>query len=296
MALIEVNLMPKILFCSTSYFAIFAATISCHEPNRASDFRACAASWQAAAPYKSTLRNGLTPSPIEWAGRMWRVNAGSTIHHGMDHSLRMSPKGGRIRFELRDFPENNSATDSSKVRRAELSGSVYGDRTRLPNGEALWGAFSFVHHGWSDSPGMRELQGGVYGQIHIGSTFGGSPALAFRRRADGRFLITTRGEYDTEGTTRYEGDLSFDELHDVVYEVSLHPTRGSLRVWIDGQQIVDARGLSLGHSNAESYWNLGTYFSGGISGTVVAEYANHVYPAPLELRDRINTRPCWPAY
>ncbi len=296
MASIEVTPIPNILFCSTTYLAIFAATISCHEPNRASDIRACAASMQAAASYESTLRNGLTPSPIEWAGRIWRVNAGSTIHHGMDHSVRISPDGGRVRFELRDFPEDNSGSDSEKVRRAELSGSLYGNPTRLPNGESLWGAFSFVHHGWNDLVGMRELQGGVYGQIHIGSTFGGSPALAFRRRADGGFLITTRGEYDTEGTTHYEGDLSFDELHDLVYQVNLHPTQGSLRVWIDGQQIVDARGLSLGHSNAESYWNFGTYFSGGISGTVVAEYANHVYPAPLILRDRVNTRPCWPAY
>ena len=296
MASIEVIRMPTIFFYSTIYLAIFAATISCHEPNQASDIRACAASRQSASLYRSTLQNGLTPSSIEWAGKIWRVNAGSTIRHGMDHSVRISPGGGRIRFELRDSPDDNSKHDSGKVRRAELSGSLYGDPTRLPNGESLWGAFSFVHHGWSDSLGMRELQGGVYGQIHIGSTFGGSPALAFRRRADGRFLITTRGEYDPEGTTQYEGDLGFDELHDLVYEVNLHPTQGSLRVWIDGQQIVAARDLSIGHSNAESYWNLGTYFSGGISGTVVAEYANHVYPAPLKLGDRVHTRPCWPAY
>ena len=288
--------MPHVLTCSGVCLAISAATASCHEPNRASDILVCAASRQSSAPYDSTLRNGLTPSPIEWAGRMWRVNAGSTIHYGMDHSVRISPDGGRVRFELRDYPEDNSLPDSDKVRRAELSGSLYGSPTRLPNGESLWGAFSFVHHGWKDTMGMRELQGGVYAQIHIGSTFGGSPALAFRRRANGGFLITTRGEYDAEGTTQYEDDLSFDEVHDLVYEAILHPTQGSLRVWIDGQQKVDAQDLSIGHSNAESYWNLGIYFSGGISGTAVAEYANHAYPAPMELRDRVNKRPCWPAF
>ncbi len=245
--------------------------------------------------YRSTLYNGYTPRLIEWAGRPWRVNAGSTKIAGLDHSVRISPEGGKIRFEIRDSNNDNSRYDSDGVRRAELSGSLYGDPARLPNGKSLWGGFSFRHQAWNDPDGMRKLQGGVYGQIHIGSTFGGSPAVAFRRSSTGAFRISTRGELDPEGSIRFEAPLSFNASHDLVYNVVLHPRAGRLKVWLDGELVTDVANVSIGHSEAESYWNFGAYFARGISGKVVSEYANHVYPADKSLVERISARPCWPA-
>lgn len=279
----------------TIWLGLLLFPVACHSPNRAEAPPICASPPDVDASYQSTLRGGLTPTPLEWSGRSWRVNAGSITHRNMDHALRLSPGGNKIRFHLRDTPNDNSRSDSDGVRRAELSGSLFGDPERLPNGKPLWGAFTFIHHAWTDSDGMRELQGGVYGQIHVGSRFGGSPALAFRRRPDGSLRITTRGQNDPEGTVRYEGDVSFGEVHDAVFEVTLDPVDGSLRVWIDGQAVVDANHISIGHDNAESYWNIGLYFSGGITGPVIADYANHVYPASSSLADRIASAPCWPA-
>jgi hypothetical protein len=181
------------------------------------------------------------------------------------------------------------------VRRSELSGSLYGDSTRLPNGTSLWGAFSTRHAAWDDVAGMKALTGGIYGQIHMGSTFGGSPALAFRRKSDGTFRITTRGEFDTDGTVRYQAPLSFGKVHDIVYNVVLDPVFGRVSVWIDGVLVVDVPRASIGHSNAESYWNVGVYFAGGVTSPVVAEYANHVYPQSGSLSARISHRPAWPA-
>lgn len=244
--------------------------------------------------YYPTLSPTYTPTQISWGNRNWRVNSGATYIGNMGHSVRLGKSGNRIRIEIRNTTSDKTASDSSKVRRAELSGSLYGDSTRLPNGQSLWGAFSTKHASWADPVGMKALTGGVYGQIHIGSTFGGSPALAFRRKSDGRFRITTRGEFDTAGKIRYEGALSFDEPHDIVYNVVLHPLTGSLKVWIDGTQVVNVANVSIGHSNAESYWNFGTYFSGGITTPVVAEYANHVYPAGTSLSARVSNRPAWP--
>ena len=229
-----------------------------------------------------------------WQGRRWRVNAGPVFDPQTAYAIQTDPDQTRIRFELRNGPNDRSPRDDAGTRRAELSGSLRGDRQRLPNGTPLWGAMQFRHHAWSDPTGMKALTGGVYGQIHMGSGFGGSPALAFRRNRDGLFVITTRGQYDPAGTTHFAEAVSFDEAHDLVYRVVLDPIAGSLSVWLDGRRIVAREGISIGHDNAESYWNFGLYFSGGIAGRVSAEYAGHVYPAPASLAARAASPLRWP--
>lgn len=243
--------------------------------------------------YVPTLVNGVTPPTLRWAGRIWRVNSGAIEVPNMAYSIRISPDAQRIRFELRNTENDRGAREKLRTRRAELSGSLYGDKRRLPNGKSLWGAHAFIHHRWADPEGMKHLWGGVFGQIHMGSKFGGSPALAFRRAGDGQFTITTRGEFDPSGTVRYRGPVSFDDVHDLVYNVVLHPTDGRLKVWLDGRQIVAVERASIGHSNAESYWNFGLYFAGGVTSPVVAEYGNHVYPGEAGLEGRTRSPPPW---
>ncbi|MDZ4306605.1 hypothetical protein [Allopontixanthobacter sp.] len=201
-----------------------------------------------------------------WADRKWRVNT-----KRQPHSLQVT--ADRARFEIR--PED--FLDGSKPR-SELSGSIYGDDTRLPNGVLLRGGFTLNAHAWGSD--MSKTWGGVYGQIHIGSKVGGSPALSFRRDQDGDFKVATRGEKDLGGTTQWKGPLPFDEEHDIVYCVKLHPTEAELRVWIDREPVLDLTGVSIGHSIADAYWALGLYFSGGITGPIVAEYSEHTYPSP----------------
>ena len=253
---------------------------------------ACDAYAPGAPAYRSTLIDGLTPSPLVWAGRRWRCNMGSTWNRSMDHCLRLAVS--RARFEIRPTPNDRSKNDDGVKLRSELSGRLPGNRERLPNGVPLWGALSFIHHRWADPAGMATRTGGVHGQIHIGHTFGGSPALAFRRNARGEFTVTTRGEHDPRSRVRYLDALSFDQAHDLVYRIVLHPSDGALTVWLDGQQIVDVRGQSIGTQHAESFWAVGCYYAGGASCPVVAEFANHRYPAQLDLSDRIMTRPAWP--
>jgi Polysaccharide lyase len=245
--------------------------------------------------YRTTLVGGYMPSSIRWAGRNWRVNAGSTVTRNMDHALRIGSRGQKMRFEIRNTENDNSPSDSSEVRRAELSGSLVGDPARLPNGTVLWGAMSFNHHSWADPEGMSTLMGGVYGQIHMGSKFGGSPAVAFRRTKKGLFRVTTRGEYDTAGSVRHEALLGFDRVHHLVYRVLLDPHRGSLAVWLDGAKIVDVADVSIGSRNAQSYFNCGLYFSGGVTAPVVAEYGNVVYPGTVSLAKLVTSPPAWPA-
>jgi hypothetical protein len=212
----------------------------------------------------------------------------------MDHSLRLGSHGRKVRFEIRNTDDDQAISDSPGARRAELSGSLPGDPRRLANGTPLWGAMSFKHHAWADPAGMSTLMGGAYGQIHIGSKFGGSPAVAFRRTKHGLFRVTTRGEFDRSGSIRHEAPLSFDRVHHLVYRVVLDPKRGSLTVWLDGVRIVDVADVSIGSHHAQGYFNLGLYFSGGITSPVVAEYADVVYPSTASQADLVASPPAWP--
>lgn len=220
--------------------------------------------------YAPILVNGLAPSELSWAGRKWRVNCIAEDNEGFDYCI--TTMGDRIRFEVR--PDDPPSETKPEKRRSELSGSIYGDPTRLPNGVLLKGGFNFIHHPWT---GMESTWGGVFGQVHMGSKVGGSPALAFRRHQNGNFMVTTRGEFDDAGTRRYEAPLSFGAAHRVDYSVVLHPTNGKLIVALDGKEIVNASG-SIGHSAADSFWNIGVYCSGGVTCPVIAEYWGHSYP------------------
>jgi hypothetical protein len=206
----------------------------------------------------------------------------------MDHCLRLTPS--RARFEIRDSRFDRGPRDDLDKRRSELR---IPKSPRLPNGVALWGAMSFIHHQWEDPDGMARTWGGVHGQVHIGSKFGGSPAVAFRRTRRGKLAITTRGEEDPEGTRRYEGSLPFDQLHNLVYRILLHPSRGAAAVWLNGEPVLDVSGVSIGSSHAECYWSFGCYYSGGITCPIVAEYGDHVYPGMADLSGRIRFRPDW---
>ena len=240
--------------------------------------------------YQSTLVNGLTPSSVVWNGRKWRCAAGSSWNPGMDYSVRLTAH--KARFELRNTENDHGERDPVVKRRAELHSPA---RPRLPNDVPLWGAMSFIHHHWADPAGMATRWGGAHGQLHIGSTFGGSPAVAFRRHGDGKFRISTRGEFADDNTVRYDAPLAFDVAHDLVYRVVLSPTNGSLMVWLNRRKIVDLHGVSIGSHQAECYWNIGNYYAGGVTCPVIAEFANHVYPDPASLAGRLAVSPGWPA-
>lgn len=239
------------------------------------------------AGYRTSLVGGYTPKRIDWDGYRWSADMGSTWNAGMEHSFQ--PGRDMARFEIQPTPRDRAAGDATGKRRSEL----HCTKNRLPNGVPLWGAMSFLHHSWSDPQGMARRSGGAHGQIHMGK-FGGSPALAFRRMRDGRFLVTTRGQFDDRNRRRWMAPLSFNEAHDLVYRVLLHPNEGELDVWLDGKHVMGIRGASIGSQVGGSYWCLGCYYSGGISCPVVAEFANHAFPSATDLSARTSAPLKWP--
>jgi hypothetical protein len=252
----------------------------------------CAKIRGGAEDYRSTLVNGYSPPAVRWEGRSWRCNMGSTWQPNMDHCLRLTSQTAR--FEIRDSPNDHSQVDKAHKRRSELSGKLPKSPALLPNDVVLWSAMSFIHHAWDDPAGMARLWGGVHGQIHMGRTFGGSPAVAFRRTADGQFTVTTRGQRALKSTRHFVGPIPFGRVHDLVFRVILHPTNGSLAVWLDGHKIVDVERASIGSEYADTHWNIGCYYAGGVTCPVVAEYANVVYPGTTRLDQRITSPAVWP--
>jgi hypothetical protein len=237
--------------------------------------------------YSSTLVDGYTPQYPSWLGHTWKADMGSTWNSGMDHCWRVA--GSKSRFELRNTTNDRGSGDPSSKRRSEL----HENKTRMPNGVAMWGAHSFVDHAWSDPSGMlANGSGGAHMQMHMPS--GGSPAFAFRRYKDGRFLITTNGDADsTSNHKRYIAALSFDQPHDLVYRFILDALKGELDVWLDGRHVVSLRGASIGSYTAGCYLCLGLYYGGGVTCPIVAEYGNFAFPATSSLLSRTTAPPRW---
>lgn len=240
-----------------------------------------------AQTYQSTLNSsGLTPRyPIVEGVKGWTAAMGSVCYTGMGHSWQYAPSlnGWRHRFEIRNTTKDRGCGDPTTKRRSELHRKVL-----IPYGVVHWGAFSFKDQ-WTDPAGMKAKgQAGTIIQMHSSS---GSPTFAFRRRGDGRLWITTTVSGDNK--TRYTSSTApaFNAPHDVVYRFKIG-TSGELDVWLDGVQVLRFRG-GVGRDNNNSYWCFGPYFAGGISGTVIQEFANQVYPTPTALTARISTPPAW---
>lgn len=231
-------------------------------------------------------------SGFEWGGLTWpTITGGPTYVAGMSHSIKTTANDSRIRFELQNTSNDKAAGDTDPARRIEIGT----DGTLLPNGVELWGAFSSKDTAWPD-PAAQLAIGGLghpFFQIHYGSG-GGSPALAFRRGPDGNLKITTRGDSDLPGTTRYDAALSFDAVHDFVYRLTLSPTVGALQVWVDGTSILNLTGISMGAAAADHYWRIGLYYAAGIAGTVVNERANIANLSTTSLASRPASPPAWP--
>lgn len=224
--------------------------------------------------YESTLGStGVTPKYPYWNNRQWSAAMRSTSVAGLDYCWRKTTM--RSRFEIRP---------------GETRSELHESRTKLPNGVAMWGAFSYRDTPWPNPAGMLAETGGCFIQMHWPGS--GSPAFAFRRGRDGRFVITTRGDGESN-MKRYEQPMSFGAVHDIVYRFVLGP-QGALDVWLDGKQILSFRG-PVGSSTPGCYLCIGAYYAGGTGGNVVVqEYGNHVFPSTTSLSGRAASPPAWP--
>jgi hypothetical protein len=230
--------------------------------------------------------DGVAVKRFSWDGHQWNNDSGQAWNAQVPYAIRIS--NDRIRFELRDTPNDRGLVDPPHKRRAEISS--IGDRFR--NHVDYWMAYSFKTHWSCISCQVGTGAGHESMQIHWPS--GASPALAFRivpYMGAAAFRVTTRGE-GQENTERYTGPISLDRCHDVVFHFRLG-AQGFAQVWLDGRQVANLHGIPVGTDNEDGYAMRFGPYSGELNGNVVvSEYSNiGPFPSSADLTDRIRRPP-----
>jgi hypothetical protein len=100
----------------------------------------------------------------------------------------------------------------------------------------------------------------------------------------------------------------WDAGNDLVYYFEQHETTGVLKLWLNGDLIVDEDPLPLGASGGGTYLGVNAYFAEGITCPVVNQFANFVFPFSGGLAgsalpdsnsdgvpDRVSSPPAWPS-
>lgn len=198
----------------------------------------------------------------------------------IERALKVSSGGRVFRFEVRqDDRWTNDGTDKN---RSEIE-----HPTDHPYGTNLWNSHSFMIE-----PGAEMTSTwNVMGQWH---NHGGTPPLFFTLKSGDRFFISTRSGTSTDQQPPnnalegwYEGVITRGVWHHLVQNVIFSDTGNArLKVWLDGNLIVDEKDFSMGYGDkTTTYWKFGLYRNASTITTVV-HYAN-METGTTDLSDRI---------
>jgi len=226
-------------------------------------------------------KDGLSPrNGMLWNGHSWGNNSGQTWNLETPYAVGLGD--GRLRFELRDTPNDHGMNDPDNKRRAEI-----GSADDFVNGKEYWFAYSIL----VDVENLNNSLGNSLMQIHWPS--GASPALAARlvHKDNGAGLrITTRG--DGQGNmTRGEVPFALKTPHDLVFHFKLG-ANGFEKTYLDGELISDFTG-PVGTDKEDGYsLRLGIYGAPLDEMKIIAEYRNIAeFPKTTDLSARIHNPP-----
>lgn len=265
-----------------SCLAVLGQTCACAKSPPAS--RAPMPAGYSSPPLQS---NGIAVKQFSWNGHRWNNDSGQAWNEQVPYAIAIS-NDGRVRFELRDTPNDRGQVDPPHKRRAEISSKD----AKFQNHVTYWMAYSFKTH-WS-CVACQVNTGAGHESMQVHWPSGASPALAFRivpYDSGAGFRVTTRGE-GQGNIPRYSGPISLDRCHDVVFRFQLG-ARGFEEVWLDGKQVSNVHDVPVGTDNEDGYpMRFGPY-SGELGGNlVVSEYSNLApFPSTADLRARITSPP-----
>jgi hypothetical protein len=201
---------------------------------------------------KSTAIGGLVYE-TETTGQPWSIQ----VARGKSHDA--------FRFEVRQGDEWEEDRHSGETKeRSELDGY----RTRWSAGTSVWGAYSFLVE-----PGTAyKADWTAIGQMH------GSKLRPFHLQFNSDvFEILTEHMTATSGVSiasRYQGRLSRNVWHRVVFHLQESSANGRFEYWLDGKKIVDLTG-PIGADGNLAYWKFGIYRGyGPIAAPLAVQYAN----------------------
>lgn len=272
----------RVALATFASLGVLAQTYACADPKPSS---AHASMDQRFVP-PPLQADGIAVKQFSWAGHLWNNDSGQAWNTQVPYAIQVS-NDGKIRFEIRDTPNDRGQVDPPHKRRAEISSK--GDK--FHNHVDYWMAYSFKTHWGCVACQIQAGFGHESMQVHWPS--GASPALAFRivpYDGGAGFRVTTRGDGE-DNVTRYTGPLSLDQCHDVVFHFQLGAS-GFEEVWLDGKQVSNLHNIPVGTDNQDGYAMRFGPYSGQLDGNdIVAEYSNIApFPSSADLRARI-TRP-----
>lgn len=203
----------------------------------------------------------------------------------IERAVKISSGGRAFRFEVRSGDRwTNDGTDKNRSEIEHPTDHSYGTN--------LWNSHSFMIEPGS----MMTSTWNVMGQWH---NHGGTPPLFFTLKGSDKFFISTRSgtssnqlsprDVDPDNTLDgwYEGTISRGVWHNLVQNVVFGANNNAhLKIWLDGNLIVDQHNISMGYSDkTTTYWKFGLYRNSS-SITTVVHYAN-METGTIDLSDRI---------
>lgn len=222
----------------------------------------------------------LTQEPFSIVGATDQVINGHTynVHSAeLDHSIKRF--GNIFRFEVN---QGECRASESDLERSELS---YGSGSAFAYGTNLWTAYSFQ----IAENSVWDVPANVCGQFHAGV---GSPNLSIRVNTENELKVVIRAGLSSSYTeTVAYTDAAFipGKWYNLVMNTvfSAGTATGTVKVWIDGVQVVNLTSYITGYSDASStYFKFGIYRSTSAPENEVVYYAN-VETGTTDLTDRI---------
>ena len=202
-----------------------------------------------------------------------------------------------VRCEVRDNELWTSAMGGNDTERAELDGSA----TLYPKGTEFWFAYQFMIEPGDPqiataggNPG-GPLAWGAVGQIHGDGTESAVPwQLSIQ---DGNLSIRTQRGAQVE-TVHWTSSAPFNrnQVYDVVVRARITGNSSStMTAWVDGVQVCNVTGLTIGGADAHNYVKCGIYrgWQGDGYPPLAVQVAN-VDHGTASLMSRTTNRLPWP--
>lgn len=237
--------------------------------------------------------DGLLPDLIPFMGENWRPQGGAVWQTGKPHSIKLSSRGEKVRFELIDSETDRREADGLQVRRVEFI-STWIVPVRYAPGDPLppavkGGMDVNIHTPSGLDRFTTETTGFSFHQTHSRADdddLYGRPIFNLRIGAALNLRITiayatanpiTLASQITEVevfNAPYDG---FDQWVRYAYEFVADPYgSGYLKIWKDGVQIVNYTGAMAYVDLLGPYEKIGIYAPYGTGDGSVIEYANWI--------------------
>ena len=235
----------------------------------------------------------LQPAFFDLPDGRWSSAMGSESTPNMPWCFQHDPDIDAIRFEVRNTPDDNGPADPSTKRRSEIS-TLDDPPRQAHNGVEQWYAELVRVQPFDHVAMAAATTSGI--SLNQLKKDGDSPVFAIRMMPNGYLRVTKSGNYDNvklfTGSATLGGYIPDGQPHWFVWMVKPNMVGGQAKLWMDGIQRVNYTG-DIGDDTGYGP-SFGIYSAGGISETLIAEYAHRTILSTDSLEAQATQIPSWP--